>query len=126
MTIGLPAAVGGDARRQAGKRPGRRRSLTTLLDVLRGAGYEPQIETSDGTVSLRNCPYDALASQHRELTCGMNLAWADGVTEALVNSGLQPELAPQPGDCCVLFRPADRAVRTKTPHQSAGRAPGEE
>ena len=46
--------------------------------VLRGAGYEPTIEAPDGTVSLRNCPYHEPASNHRELTCGMNFAWAEG------------------------------------------------
>ncbi len=98
-------AVGAEARRKAGARPGRRRLLTGLLDVLRGSGYEPGIASSDGRVCLRNCPYDALVSDHRELTCGMNLAWADGVVGGLANSGLRPELAPKPGYCCVVFRP---------------------
>ena len=98
-------AVGADARRQAGARPGRRRSLTGLLDVLRGAGYEPQIETSNGTVRLRNCPYDALVSDHRDLTCGMNLAWAEGVIDGL-GAPASAELAPEPGHCCVVFRTA--------------------
>jgi hypothetical protein len=38
-----------------------------------------------------------LAASHRVLTCGMNLAWADGVAGALGNSGLRPELDPKPG-----------------------------
>lgn len=96
--------VGTDARRKAGARPGRRRLLRGLLDVLRGAGYEPQVDTASGTVSLRNCPYDALASDHRHLTCGMNLAWAEGVVDGL-GSPARVELAPEPGRCCVVFRP---------------------
>jgi predicted ArsR family transcriptional regulator len=99
------AAVGGDARRKAGARPGRRRSLAALLEVLRRAGFEPRLKTSDGTVTLGNCPYDALASDHRELTCGMNLAWAEGVVEGL-GSHASVELAPDPGRCCVVFRTA--------------------
>ena len=98
-------AVGADARRKAGARPGRRRSLAGLLDVLRGSGYEPEIEASAGRVCLRNCPYDALVSDHRELTCGMNLAWAEGVIDGLADSWLRPELAPKPGYCCVVFQP---------------------
>ncbi|MDO8484272.1 MAG: hypothetical protein Q7S35_04940 [Candidatus Limnocylindrales bacterium] len=97
--------VGVDARRKAGPRPGRRRLLTGLLDVLRGAGYEPVIEVSNGTVCLRNCPYDAIASDHRELTCGMNLAWAEGVVDGL-GSPASVEVAPEPGRCCVVFRTA--------------------
>lgn len=98
--------VGVEARQDAGPRPGRRRLLTGLMDVLRGAGYEPQTETTDGTVRLRNCPYHALASSHRELTCGMNLAWAEGVVDGLGDSKVGVDLAPEPGRCCVVFRTA--------------------
>ncbi len=59
-----------------------RGSFGRLLDLLRGAGYEPEIEPA-GDVCLLNCPYDALVQEHRDLTCGMNLAWAEGVVEGL-------------------------------------------
>jgi predicted ArsR family transcriptional regulator len=95
------AAVGADARRNAGARPSRRRLLAGLLDVMRRAGFEPDVDGS-GTVCLRNCPYDALASEHRDLTCGMNLAWATGVVDGL-GTPASVALAPEPGRCCVLF-----------------------
>ncbi len=76
------AAVARDARQEAGPRSRRLRSMGGLVDVLRGAGYEPQVEP-DGTVCLRNCPYDALVAEHRDVTCGMNLAWADGLVDGL-------------------------------------------
>jgi len=100
--------AGARARRGTGARPGRRRLLTTLLDVLQGAGYEPQVDPSSGTVCLRNCPYDALAKDHRDLTCGMNLAWAEGVVDGL-GSAATVELVPDPGRCCVVF--PDRSGR---------------
>jgi predicted ArsR family transcriptional regulator len=98
-------ATGIDARQGAGTRPGHRGLLTGLLGVLRGAGYEPRTETPNGTVVLGNCPYDALSADHRELTCGMNLAWAQGVVDGL-GSPMKVELAPEPGRCCVVFRNA--------------------
>jgi predicted ArsR family transcriptional regulator len=73
---------------------------------LRGAGYVPELDSVSGAVCLRNCPYHALAESHRVLTCGMNLAWADGVAHALGDSRLRPELDPKPGYCCVVFQPA--------------------
>jgi predicted ArsR family transcriptional regulator len=94
-------AGGAGARLKAGPRPGQRRLRTALLDLLRGAGYEPDLDAM-GTVCLRNCPYDALASDHRDLTCGMNLAWAEGVVDGL-GSPASVELAPEPGRCCVVF-----------------------
>ncbi len=100
-------ALGLDARRQAGRRPSGRRLRSSLLDLLRDAGYAPEVDQASGTVCLGNCPYHALAASHRSLTCGMNLAWAGGVTDALAGSGLRPELDPKPGYCCVVFRPAD-------------------
>lgn len=76
---------------------------TPLVETLRGAGYAPEIEP-DGSVLLRNCPYDALAQDHRDLTCGMSAAWAEGVVDAL-GAPMAVELNPQSGRCCVIFRP---------------------
>ncbi len=98
--------VGLGARRKAGPRPSRRRLRAALIDLLDRAGYAPEVDRSSGTVCLGNCPYRALASSHRTLTCGMNLAWAGGVVNALVDAKLRPELDPRPGYCCVVFRPA--------------------
>ena len=95
-------AAGADARQQAGRRLGYVRTLSGLVEVLRTAGYEPRLD-SPGTVRLRNCPYDDLAAEHRDLTCGMNLAWAEGVVDGLGASGMQVELDPEPGRCCLIF-----------------------
>lgn len=91
---------------EAARRPAaaERGSLGRLLDLLRGAGYEPEVELA-GDVCLRNCPYDALVKDHRDLTCGMNLAWAQGVVDGLGESDIAVELAPDPGRCCVVFHP---------------------
>jgi predicted ArsR family transcriptional regulator len=99
-------AAGRDARRRAGRRAGRTRLRAGLIDVLRGEGYEPDVDPADGTVVLRNCPFDSLVAHHRELTCNMNLAWAEGVLGALGEAGATAELAPEPGRCCVLVHPA--------------------
>jgi len=101
----LGMQVGLEARRGAGPRPSRKRLVTALLDLLRGAGYAPEVDDASGAVCLRNCPYHALVESHRVLTCGMNLAWADGAADALGDSGLRPELDPKPGFCCVVFEP---------------------
>jgi predicted ArsR family transcriptional regulator len=100
------AEVGEEIRRSAGARPGRRRLQTALLDTLRRSGYEPEVDHASGAVHLRNCPFHTLATSHRDLTCGMNVAWANGLTDALLDSGLRPELASAPGCCCVVFQPA--------------------
>ena len=96
-------SIGSEARRRAGRRLGRSRARAALLEVLRGAGYEPDVD-ADGTVCLRNCPYDALVADHRDVTCGMNLAWAEGVIDGLRVPGVRAELAPEPGRCCVVLR----------------------
>jgi len=107
-------AAGSDARRKAGPRPGRRRLRAGLLDVFRGAGYEPEVDTASGTVSLRNCPFDALAAGHRQLTCSMNLAWAQGVVTGLGDWHTEVELAPEPGRCCVLVHSLPGATTMAT------------
>jgi predicted ArsR family transcriptional regulator len=95
-----------DARRltdAAEPRPGEGGDRATLVDALSVAGYEPE-QRPDGSVLVRNCPYDALANDHRDLTCGMSAAWAEGLVEGLA-APMSVELAPEPGRCCVIFHP---------------------
>jgi predicted ArsR family transcriptional regulator len=80
-------------------------STADLIDVLRRADYEPDVDASTGTLFLRNCPYHDLAAKHRDLTCGMNLAWAEGVIESM-DVPLRAELEPEEGRCCVVFHGA--------------------
>jgi predicted ArsR family transcriptional regulator len=99
-------ALGADAGGRPENAPSALRgSFGRLMDLLRGAGYEPEIEPA-GDVCLRNCPYDALVQDHRDVTCGMNLAWAEGVVEGLGASDVAVELDPEPGRCCVIFHPS--------------------
>jgi predicted ArsR family transcriptional regulator len=76
-----------------------------LLDTLRRHGYEPYRE--DGAIRLRNCPFDKLAAEHRELMCHANLALLQGLVERLGAAGVEPTLAPRPGECCVALEPVE-------------------
>ena len=52
---------------------------------------------------LHNCPFAALAEQHRSLVCGMNFDLLRAAVEA---AGLPPRTArldPSPGRCCVTL-----------------------
>jgi predicted ArsR family transcriptional regulator len=95
--------LGVEARRSAGLRPSRRRLVGSLLDLLARAGYEPHVDDASGAVQLQNCPFHALVADHRELTCGMNLAWAQGVASG-ADLPLDPVLTANEGSCCVEFR----------------------
>ena len=68
---------------------------------MRDAGFDPDLDAT-GTLSLRNCPYDALAVEHRTLTCAMNLAWTEGVVDGL-GSAATARLEPEVGRCCVAI-----------------------
>jgi len=68
--------------------------------VLAASGYEPHVH--DGTIVLRNCPFHALAKQHTELVCGMNLALVHAVTDR-VGGSLTPRLDPGVNRCCVVI-----------------------
>lgn len=75
-----------------------------LLGALEAGGYEP-ITDATGTIRLRNCPFDALTDGHRRLVCGTNLALAEGLIDGAGATAVEPILDPQPGFCCVAFRP---------------------
>jgi predicted ArsR family transcriptional regulator len=105
---GAPPPILGEAARDLGRRLGRgvrhRRPEKRLTAALERAGYEP-FRDANGTIRLRNCPFDALVDRHRPITCGTNLALAQGMTEASGSDSLTPVLDPQPGQCCVAFVP---------------------
>ena len=67
------------------------------------------LEFETGTIELGNCPYDALVGEHRDLVCGMNLAWAGGVLEGLGDDPGSARSDPAEGRCCVVFDPPGRA-----------------
>jgi predicted ArsR family transcriptional regulator len=101
---GVP--IGTAARHSAGSRPSRSRRREALVAALEERGYEPQA-ADGGAISLRNCPYDALIEDHRDVVCGMNVAWAAGVLEGLGDDPAMARLDPAEGRCCVVFdRPA--------------------
>jgi predicted ArsR family transcriptional regulator len=78
--------------------------LAAVRRALAARGYEPD-EDPDGTVRLRNCPFDRIADRHRELVCGANHA----LLQALVDQvdadppTIRTRLDPQPGRCCVTL-----------------------
>lgn len=72
-----------------------------LLGALRGAGYDPR---EDGSLMvLRNCPFDALVTRHRALTCAMNLALLEGIRSGVGETDRSPRAVKIPGACCVAF-----------------------
>ena len=76
--------------------------IERTTQVLARNGYEPRIV--DDAIVLANCPFDALAKEHTELICGLNVALIDGVLEELGCSGMKACLEPEPGMCCVKAR----------------------
>ena len=86
--------------------------LGRVLAVLTAHGYEPA--RRDETITLENCPFHALAEQHRDLVCGMNLDVVDGVLEGAAATHLQARLDPLPGRCCVTVCACDDAAAGAT------------
>ena len=95
--------AGETVRRAAGTRAGTKRRAAELVKVLAASGFEPGVSADGAQITLRNCPYQAVASEHRQLTCGMNLAWAEGALEGAGETGLAPVLDVEPGRCCIVF-----------------------
>jgi predicted ArsR family transcriptional regulator len=105
VLVRVARAYGGDIGAEVVRRCGDSTSSSDvvgcLVEVLAERGYEPYDE--GGTTRLRNCPFEALAAEHRDLVCGMNLAIMQGATNALDGEVVQPRLDPRPGECCVAL-----------------------
>lgn len=99
-------AVGSEARTALGSRPSVTDRQAALSSVLARFGYQPRSEGR--TRRLRNCPFHALAEAHRDLVCGMNEAFLQGVLDGLGLPRLEARLDPTPGECCVVIGPAGR------------------
>jgi len=86
-------------------RMGRRRSAAAcgraITDVLADYGYEPR--TADDVITLANCPFHALAREHSDLVCGMNLDLLSGMLGSCDSGRLRARLDPAPGRCCVVL-----------------------
>jgi predicted ArsR family transcriptional regulator len=95
-------------RRLAGETPrggGPGLPLKRAARALEACGFEPHGATDDeGEIVLRNCPFDSLRSESRDLICGMNLALIEGLLDGLGVEGVRARLAPRPGLCCVALR----------------------
>jgi predicted ArsR family transcriptional regulator len=101
------AQLGTDARRRAGRDPSRKRRLSVLTTALRERGFDPQPAGPD-RLTLRNCPFDALSADYRDLVCPLNLSLMQGVLEGLGDGDLEAVLDRKPGMCCVVFQPTQR------------------
>ncbi len=75
-----------------------------LLAALEEHGFEPRADGNATT--LANCPFHALAQEHTDLVCGMNLQLLEGLLEAVPGTGWAARLAPTPDRCCVRLEPA--------------------
>ncbi|WP_128376600.1 helix-turn-helix transcriptional regulator [Streptomyces cavernae] len=75
-----------------------------VFDLLERHGFEPRHDAD--AIVLGNCPFHALAREHTQTVCGMNLHLLGGVLDGLGEGTLQARLAPAPGHCCVRLEPA--------------------
>jgi predicted ArsR family transcriptional regulator len=120
---GWGRSIADQARATAGPRPSPERLLACTCQALAENAYEPQ--RTGGTVLLRNCPFDALAREHTELVCGMNLDIMAAVTEQLDETALAAWLEPAPDRCCVVLMPADARGRHRQREESVSSSSSE-
>ena len=73
--------------------------LDRAAAALAPEGFEPHREQDE--VCLRNCPFDALASEHTALVCGVNLDFVVGVLDGLGCGSARARLQPDAEHCCV-------------------------
>jgi predicted ArsR family transcriptional regulator len=76
-----------------------------LMSLLEVHGFEPRLSGSD--LVLNNCPFHALAQEHPDLVCGMNLHLIEGFLEGLGQTGVRASLDPGPSRCCVRMETCD-------------------
>jgi predicted ArsR family transcriptional regulator len=89
------------ARQPAGSPEGLQHPLEYAADILEKHGYEPSV--AEGQITLRNCPFDALAQRYRDVVCTMNRAFIDGLLAGRKAHDVTTVYQPQAGQCCVTI-----------------------
>ncbi len=95
-------SIGTTAKKSIGLRASRERLYEALVSELGDRGFEPFAD-QEGTLRLRNCPYEEMAREDERFVCTMNFALWQGVVAGL---GLPDAVAtsePRQGICCVAF-----------------------
>ncbi len=114
-TPGEPRAAALDAAHDAGVRAaggaGSGEPWDRLIGAIGACGYEPA--AGDSEVRLRNCPFGALSAAHRDLVCGLNVAFVQGVIDGSGVSGVRAALDPRPDECCVTLERRGRPARRR-------------
>jgi predicted ArsR family transcriptional regulator len=93
--------LGERTRHAAGARPSRARLVEAACTTLAEQGYEPRRDAD--RVVLANCPFHALAREHTELVCGMNLAVIATMVARCADGRLSARLDPADDRCCVVL-----------------------
>lgn len=97
----LGIEVGAEARQVAREGDS---ALGVVEELLAENGFEPA-RGEHGDLTLRNCPFDAVAREFTPLVCGANIAFMRGLLEGLGERRLTVALEPADGRCCAVFRP---------------------
>lgn len=95
--------IGADLGRRSRVEPANADSADALqrtCRVLESQGYEPIADQDK--ICLLNCPFHALAVDHTELVCSMNLALLSSLTNETGDGELIAELLPATDGCCVV------------------------
>ncbi len=75
--------------------------LSAVATLLAEQGYEPRVDGD--RIVLANCPFHALAAEHTELVCGMNIDLITALLDELGTADVTATLDPAPGRCCVTL-----------------------
>ncbi len=93
----------GHAARERAHGEDREELLAAGIEVLNEQGFAARL-TPERSIVLDNCPFDAIAREHRELVCGeMNVALFEGFAKELGAGQFHAALKPRPGACCMAI-----------------------
>lgn len=96
----LASVIAGETSGWAAAQP-----LVAVQESLQRLGYAPAQEAD--RLTLGNCPFHAIVQVAPQLTCGLNLAFIDGLLAGLgVDADVTAALQPEVDACCVTLAQA--------------------
>ena len=100
---------------QGGPKPGAKlpagRNLALLQEAMAAAGFDPRFRRGRGVVevTLRDCPFRELASDHRDLVCTLHRGLVEGMLGGLKPASALKEFKPfaERGVCRLSIGPTE-------------------
>ena len=92
--------------------------LATIVDLMARLGFAPDVDPETNEIRLHQCPFEAVAREHRQIVCGVHQGMIEESLSRLGGksrlSSFRPFVSDHPLLCTVRIEPVEEAQEPET------------